>query len=405
MILNSYLNTSPLQFLQSKDAQYHRVKTANSDDYFLICSTFDLIPFQIVLPYGSTIVQSVKFVGMDSVLIKDITTAINPYLDVIDYKGVYSVISYSGFANLNLPEYEGWIEIQTNRGIFYSEVIQSVQDLSWFVKIEFSSPTNIELLDRVLIFDKGHRNWLYLETELRAAEYKLQEEIELRDSMAYPKRRVLEKIFKGRIAVPEYVCDMLSLASTMPNINITTPRYSMIVDQFLFTAEWVTSLAGGMIEIHTNAIVINQGIVSNKTRRLSGFVRSEDGSPISGARVGESGLTGERWALTNRNGMFTFVWNDNSLIESVVVSKDGYISKMKAINYIIDIAKLESGAGQFIDDITLDRETETSAEWGGFVARVEVSAEWTNFEEILIQTCFNDYSLDYSRDYNCNSNN
>ena len=271
MIQNRNNNFSVLPWYPSIEEQNHRKSYAYGNIYPLFTPKDKLLPFQIIRETRVNNIVSVIIKDKNGIDIANITDKINETgLEIVKFPSLgYDVVVYTGRLPMaiNIPQGQYYIEITDGVQTWFSEIFTIVNDVSGYLKIEWSDLENM-VFDAGQIVYKNPKfvNVLYLNTELGKPEYVFEEDGETRDGYFFPEKQISEKTYKCVALAPEYLCDVMRFIR-MSDFVTVTDKYGRKYDcdTFLITPKWETQgdIASVEIEFQTATVVkkIGRGII------------------------------------------------------------------------------------------------------------------------------------------------
>lgn len=266
--MNNPICLSPLKFYSSVDKQNRHRSFAYGDVSPLIVYGNWLPAFQFVLPEGAKSIIRVFLNRIELNTKLDITAnaTLESGLKVIKVED-FNLVTYSGIFPLSDLRQEGYyyLEIETNTGeTFVSEVFSCTNNVDDCLKIEYSSPVNLELKNGIVSFKNGFKFSVYLRTELGKPEYKFEEEATKRLGYTFIESQVSKKIYKFNAILPEYLCDALRLIRLCPDKKLTSKGETYDMLSFDMDVDWQDqgNLASVNCEFQVDNIIVNLGGIS-----------------------------------------------------------------------------------------------------------------------------------------------
>lgn len=268
MIQNN--NFSVLPWYTSIDEQNHRKSYAFGNVYPLFTPKNKLLPFQFMRSTRADNITSVVLFKKEGTQVATITQQmIETGLQIVRFPALgYDVVVYPGILPMITNLFPGQYYLRITDGVetWFSEIFTTVNDVSGYMKIEWSDAEN-------MVFDAGQIvyknptfvNVLYLNTELGKPEYVFEEDGETRDGYFFPEKQISEKTYKCVALAPEYLCDVMRFIR-MSDFVIVTDKYGRKYDcdTFLITPKWETQgdIASVEIEFQTATVVkkIGRGV-------------------------------------------------------------------------------------------------------------------------------------------------
>ena len=235
--MNRNNNLSPIPFYESLEEQDFRKWYAYGKIYKNIVSESVLVPFFLSHPNTSASISWIKFFKccdeeitgsgsfnisfneafntsqggqpLGTILLNNMSSFVSG-----DHKIYYFPIY--GFLGMALPRGYFYIQIHfsdnTDRysDIFYVEPSAAHRGIT----LKWYDAEDLEYADGVIPY--GHNiganyygSVVYLDSEIGMPEYSNTEDGEERDGRFFPIKRISEKVYKFKIVVPEYMCDLL----------------------------------------------------------------------------------------------------------------------------------------------------------------------------------------------------
>ena len=256
---------SPLKFYSDIKYQNRYKSFAYGEVSPLIVYANMIPPFQLVVDKNATSVSAVYLYDANTNtkgqnILQEFSDNLLKVTTVEDIK----IIQYLGILPIKSLKLEGnqFLEIVTDNGVsYFSEVFASTNNVDDCLFIEYSSPTNLEIKDGIVLFENGFKFNLYLRGELGKPEYKFEEEATKRLGYTFIESQVSKKIYKFNTVIPEYLCDALRIVRLCPNkvLKSNGRVYQML--SFDMDVDWQEQgdLASVTCEFQVDNVIVNLG--------------------------------------------------------------------------------------------------------------------------------------------------
>ena len=256
-------NISPLPFYDNLALQNHRKDYAFGQVYQLITYKNMLLPFQICVSQGSSIIEAWLY-DIESKPIANILSELNENgLTVKRYSG-FILIKYPGLLPINSIKHEGqyFIRLKLNTGkSIYSDVFTVCNNVDDYLLLEYYNSYNFELKNGVIDFSDNFKFKCYLNTQIGKPEYDFEEEATERMGYTFVESQVSKKIYKFTFLAPEYLCDALRIVRLCETKQIASKLQTYDLTTFSMKPEWEDQgdLAAVECEFETDTVIANIG--------------------------------------------------------------------------------------------------------------------------------------------------
>jgi len=233
-----------LPIYDSLAKQNHRKDYSFGEVYPLITPHKTILPFQRIRATRPDAVGLVtaKLKNLKGVEILDITAQLIATGLIINRYAVlgFDIIIYPGNVEMDIELDHGTYYLEFNDGTqtFYSEIYNSVPNVSNCLKIEFWDTENVAINSGLIDFTNDFKFKVYLDTQVGRPNYEFEEEITKRDGYQFVEKQLSEKTFKFNFYAPEYLCDAMRIIRMMDNITISSRGDNYNADQFLISPKW-----------------------------------------------------------------------------------------------------------------------------------------------------------------------
>ena len=268
MIQNSL---TPLPFYSSPPTKQERKQVC---PIYSPCNTF--IPFQ--LRTSSTVASAITAELYDDsntrvMVLLTLPSNLKTVVDSVDGK---VVILFNGVdLGLNLTVGVRYIKITMSGISYYSDLITVVDDIDSFLKLEWSSASNLVTPKGTIFSDTGsYKNIVYLQTSVSNPDYEFAEIASKREGYYFIEKQTSHKVFNFTAAVTEETCDAINFARLADFVKVTSGGKTYTVNDLQVEIEWE-----------------DQGYVASITCKFYTNTLAK--------RIGENGL---RWSSTNITG-------------------------------------------------------------------------------------------------------
>ena len=269
-------NISPLPFYDSIELQNQRKDYAFGQIYPLIASIDAFLPFQIVVDGG----VEARIASMGIV---DYRTGENLRIDhemessgltITEYPDAdVSVVSFPGNSvglagYLSEGPYYFVISVSTakSRGTYYSEVFTLCNDVTGYLRLEYSNSYNLATEKGIIQFGGNFKFICYLDTQIGRPEYVFEEEATERMGYTFIESQVSKKTYKFTFLAPEYLCDALRIVRLCDTKKIISKGQSYSLTTFSMEPRWEEQgdLAAVECEFETDTVIANIGGYKHK---------------------------------------------------------------------------------------------------------------------------------------------
>lgn len=255
-------NLSPLPFYDSIIFQNHRKDYAFGQVYNLITYRNMLLPFQVVLSKGESIL-SVKLHVFDTDEILDITSSMLENGLALKKNHSFTILRYPGTLPVVDMHYEGrfYLEIQIDEERIYSEVFVACNNVDNYLLLEYRNSYNFRLKNGIVDFSDNFRFKCYINTQIGKPEYAFEEEATDRMGYSFIESQVSKKVYKFTFVAPEYMCDALRIVRLCEDKQVTSRGVSYEMTTFNMEPDWEDQgdLAAVDCEFETDTVIANIG--------------------------------------------------------------------------------------------------------------------------------------------------
>lgn len=270
-------NISPLPFYESLDLRNHRKDYSFGQVYNLVIYRNVLMPFQVILPYGSVIggVSLYKH-GNDVEFSQSASGAENITKELIA-AGLKLKAQDDGSVSLIYPGYTPLLSIKSEGRYsmlirvlslgqpqlnLYSEIFTSSNNVSNCIHLEYSNSYPFRLKGGIIDFLDDFKFSCYLATEIGKPEYNFEEEATERMGYSFIESQVSKKTYRFVFVAPEYLCDALRIVRLCDTKTITD-AHSQVYDltNFNMSVDWEVQgdLASVECSFDTDTVIANIG--------------------------------------------------------------------------------------------------------------------------------------------------
>lgn len=256
-------NLSPLPFYDNIAFQNHRKDYAFGQVYPLITYKSNLLPFQVVIPTGSSI-TAVHLQYFNSSRSRIITSSIVSSGLAIKSFDDFKLLVYPGTTalNIDIPEGQYYLIIYiADFGILYSDVFNVCNDVSDYLLLEYSNSDNLEIKNGIVDFSNDFKFKCYLNTQIGKPSYTFEEETTSRLGYTFIESQVSKKVYNFTFLAPEYLCDALRIVRLCENKQITSKSQVYDLIGFNIEPEWEDQgdLAAVKCEFETDTVIARTG--------------------------------------------------------------------------------------------------------------------------------------------------
>lgn len=256
-------NISPLPFYDSIALQNHRKDYAFGQIYRLITYKNMLLPFQVVLAGGTSVIRA-RLYNFNTGRYADITSSMKENgLTIKSFTG-FKLLKYPGTLPIVEIKHEGlyYLAISiSDLGTIYSDLFTVTNRVSDYLLIEYNNSYNFELKNGIVDFSDNFSFKCYLNTQVGKPEYGFEEEATERMGYTFIESQVSKKIYKFTFIAPEYLCDALRIIRLCDNKRITSKLQAYDLTTFNMEPEWEDQgdLASVECEFETDTVIANIG--------------------------------------------------------------------------------------------------------------------------------------------------
>lgn len=235
-------NFNVLPFYSSIAEQNHRKFYAYGNIYALIAPNNKFLPFQIVRPTIANAITTVSLYKIgQGIGINLLSDAVSAGLHITAFAEGYDLIindSVLSFPEVVLTPAQYYIRIQDGVNNWYSEVFTVVNDLTPYLKLEYSDPYRISYTGGHIDYTSPYKNYLYIQTEIGKPEYPFEELAQDRDGHIFIEKQISEKKYAFQFIAPEYLCDALRIVRMHSYVNIYFKGKQYSVESIIFDPKW-----------------------------------------------------------------------------------------------------------------------------------------------------------------------
>lgn len=232
MIRNSL---TPLPFYSSAPTKEERDKVCK---IYSPNNTF--IPFQ--LRTSSTVVTAITAELYDDsntrvMVLPTLPSYLKTVVDSVDGK---VVILFNGVdLGLNLTVGVRYIKITMGGISYYSDLITVVDDIDSYLKLEWSSASNLVTPKGTIFSDTGsYKNIVYLQTSVSNPDYEFSEIESKRDGYYFIEKQTSHKVFNFVAIATEATCDAINFARLADFVKVTSNGKTYTVNDLQVETEW-----------------------------------------------------------------------------------------------------------------------------------------------------------------------
>ena len=250
MIQNSL---TPLPFYSSAPTKDERKQVC---PIYSPCNTF--IPFQ--LRTSSTVASAITAELYDdsntrAMVLPTLPSYLKTVVDSVDGK---VVILFNGVdLGLNLTVGVRYIKITMSGISYYSDLITVVDDIDSFLKLEWSSASNLVTPKGTIFSDTGsYKNIVYLQTSVSNPDYEFSETASKREGYYFIEKQTSHKVFNFTAAVTEETCDAINFARLADFVKVTSDGKTYTVNDLQVETEWQSQgyVASITCKFYTNTL-------------------------------------------------------------------------------------------------------------------------------------------------------
>jgi len=220
MIQNNNLNVLP--FYRDVADQDHRKRWVYTAKVPLISTRGKFLPFQIRRNHADAVAQPITLVQLfdcnDNFLLDVTTEALAAGLFIKEFiiDGYDLIINPSfNILTVSIPQGTYYLKISDGPNTYFSELFTMFNFVDNFVKITyFRNGDNIRDLhtnEIVQYYEEGHKNYMYLPTDIAKPEYPYSETGKERDGLFTPYVMISRKQLGLSIFAPEFLADVLRI--------------------------------------------------------------------------------------------------------------------------------------------------------------------------------------------------
>jgi hypothetical protein len=261
-------NFNVLAFYESLDKQ-DRFKAENYGDAFsLVAPNSKVLPFQIIRSKSTDVLTVAKIHNVETAVELDVLTdmvqaglRVQAFADK-DYD-IISNPSAINFQTLQLQQNSYYLELSDGANTWYSEVFSVVDDLTKYVKVEYSNQEQ-----DIISFKEGHidysfpfKHYFYTKSTIGKPSYPFEQEAQNRDGYVFLQKQISEKKYYFVFLAPEFLCDAVRIINMHDFIKIYSGGEVYEVTDIVLDPEWLEkgNLAKVKVEFSCDTVVKNIG--------------------------------------------------------------------------------------------------------------------------------------------------
>ena len=158
-------------------------------------------------------------------------------VDSVDGKVV--ILFNGGDLGLNLSVGVRYLKIMMSGISYYSDLITVVDDIDSFLKLEWSSATNLVTPKGTIFSDTGsYKNIVYLQTSVSKPDYEFSETASKREGYYFIEKQTSHKVFNFVATVAEATCDAINFARLADFVKVTSNGKTYTVNDLQVETEW-----------------------------------------------------------------------------------------------------------------------------------------------------------------------
>lgn len=266
-------NLNPLPWYDSLNYQDRFKRYAYGEIFPLITPNWNLLPFQIPRDH----VDSVEFAAFDLYYIDGVKYG--SILDQMQENGLQIILGeetdwivnkmYGSFPIL-LPEGLFYAVMSDGFSTWYSEVFCVCADTSRYLQIEYWCNDDLqnEDGDTRVIYDGAYRNRIWVDTVMGKPNYDQTEEVETRDTIQFPEKRISQKQFQFEFIAPEYLCDAIRAIWLSDHVKVYSEGIEYDCRTFTPEVKWQEDghYSAITVEFEADTVLKRIGSVTDRMR-------------------------------------------------------------------------------------------------------------------------------------------
>lgn len=238
MINNGGLSPLPFYTKPTRDG----VRFYDEDAYKLVMPKNRLIPFQVDVRKDQPITSAhlVRYAdGARIDVLSDLNAAgLQRWVGDLDNRNILLFPSTQDLS-VSLDTGRYMLELSDGEVYYYSEPIYLVNDVSDYLKLEYSSVTPFMTASAQLQFYNNFKFWLYIDSRLSSPKYDFEEVATKRDGYTFIEKQISQKVYKFEFLAPEHICDALRVVRMCTTKNITSYDRTLEMQSFLMDAKFL----------------------------------------------------------------------------------------------------------------------------------------------------------------------
>ena len=267
-------NLSVLPWYASIEQQNARKWWVYGRVYPLFTPAGYLLPFQIMVPHGSSI-GTINLFDADGTQRGNIrTNLMDTGLTIKTFPTLgYDVVVYPGLlpAFTTMANGRYYVRIQIGNQYMYSEIFTVVNDIQPYLKLEWWDRDDFVMDAGTIVYKSPtFKNVLYLKADIAKPEYPFEEEGETRDGYFFPIKQISEKRYRFNFLAAEYLLDVMRFIRMADYAQITKDGQTYSLDTFLITPEWEDNGDVAAVEAVFDTATVAKKIGLGFTKALRG---------------------------------------------------------------------------------------------------------------------------------------
>lgn len=259
-------NLNPLPWYDSLQKQDRFKRYAYGEIFPNISPAWNLLPFQIERPHSERGIRSLDLYFVDGVKFGSILDPMERNGLVLQFGTDTDLIINKAFGSFQytLPEGFYYAVLSDGENTWYSDIFSCVHDMSRYMMVEWWCDSDLqdESGNRRVLYDTSYHNRLYLDTVMGKPGYDQLEEVETRDLVAMPEKRVSQKLYNFEFMAPEYLCDCVRAIWLSDHIRITSEGVQYNCRTFAPDPKWQDDGHYAMVEVEVEADTVLKRIGS-----------------------------------------------------------------------------------------------------------------------------------------------
>lgn len=283
-------NLSILPWYNSIEQQNARKWWVYQRIYPLFCRAGYLLPWQLLLPYDSTLVVT----SVTSILLIDANTGSTVGNFTADIRAGITVKQYASFGYTALvfpgqiPVFNSmdngryYLQMTVGTQTFYSEVFTVVNDISPYLKLTWWDTDDFVMDAGVIVYtDPAFKNIVYLPSDIAKPEYVFTEEGEERDGYFFATKQISEKRYRFNFLASEYMLDVLRFVRMADYAEIEYHGQLYQLDTFLITPEWESNGDVAVVSAEFETATVAKKIGTGYVKAMRGDYNDDFGNDYS----------------------------------------------------------------------------------------------------------------------------